>query len=193
MFYCDKCKTLCEDNICNNCGASLRVADKGDFCFFTECDNYFGEILKDAFDKNKIPSSFLPYGSGVSTNFACKLENYRVYVPYEFYNAAVDVYNFFYDDLTEEYKNKLLKNIGEWYLKSERFEKKIKKTLKLLENKNLAEFLKKEIKNAESISDQGAIGGCKSGGHYLYVRANNCTIMFNSATYEVLAVNAKKK
>jgi hypothetical protein len=69
-------------------------------------------------------------------------------------------------------------------------EKKLKKKLNIAKDEDLFRHCEEIINCANNITDGGSISSCVNGGHYLFVRAANAELTFNSATYELL--HAKK-
>ena len=94
MNFCEKCNLLNKGTTCNLCGrGNLREVKEDDFCFFVECSESLGKSLKNSFDNEGIPCALIPTGNGVRSLFGLKLENYRVYVPYGYYDKCVEIYS----------------------------------------------------------------------------------------------------
>ena len=187
MLYCEKCKRLCEDGRCPICDSeNLRDARPSDFCFLTECDERTGEMLKDALEQDGINCALLPFGSGVRAAFGLSLGNYAVFVPFEHYEVANEIFALFNDDFTDDLKGALLENISRWHLKKPTFEKKLRKKLKFDADKDFFDCIKEAINVSDEISDEGLITTCVEGGHYIAVKTGGKIIWFNSATYEII-------
>ena len=93
MYFCDKCNSLCPDDRCPNCGnRSLRAPEPDDFCFLTERDMMWAEMLRAALADAGIESAYRPVlGAAVSTSIGKALERYQIYVPVDCYDEAQDV------------------------------------------------------------------------------------------------------
>lgn len=102
MKYCEKCNLLLTEQRCSICGnKKIRDVENGDFCFLIECEQTFGQMLKEIFEKDGIKCALVPWGDGVRTVFALQLDKYRVYVPYEHYDKSKETVDFFLSDKTE--------------------------------------------------------------------------------------------
>ena len=92
MKYCNNCHELCEGEKCQTCRSKkLREVEDGDFCLLVECLQNEGEILKSFLEAEEIPSVLMPSGNGIRTVFGLNLENYKVFVPYAFWDKANDI------------------------------------------------------------------------------------------------------
>ncbi len=187
--YCEHCRMLCAGTSCDACGRNgLRAAKDEDFCFLTEADTMTCGMLETCLKQENIPFAAIPCGTGVRTAFGMHLENRKIYVPFAAYRQASEITDTFSRDLTDVWRRELLDNIGKWHADA-RTEKKIRKKRKLPKEQSLLILCKEMVRRAQRIEDAGRISGCVSGGHYLFVYADTTVVIFNSVTYEILAVN----
>ena len=193
MKYCKSCKYLCDSVPCLICGSpDLCEVQNDDYCFLFECDTAFGETLEEIFENEAIPHAMVPSGNGVRSALGLNLENFKIFVPYEFYGQASEIINYFTSDSTEELKNDLLNNRSKWHIQGMFTEKKLKKKLNISKDGNLFSHCESIVSTAIKITDEGLISSCAEGGHYLNIIGENATLMFNSITYELLHAKAHK-
>lgn len=88
FFYCENCYRVSESDICAYCGASARPAKDGDMCLLVELSTALTESLQHIFQNNGVvcfafPSEFMSSRDATA---------YRIYVPFEFWQQAVDLY-----------------------------------------------------------------------------------------------------
>lgn len=88
FFYCENCYRVSESDICAYCGASARPAKDGDMCLLVELSTALTESLQHIFQNNGIvcfafPSKFMSSRDATA---------YRIYVPFDFWQQAVDLY-----------------------------------------------------------------------------------------------------
>lgn len=186
-YYCENCHTLNVQDCCLLCGKiNLRNPDKNDYCFLIEADSMFGEMFIGILEDENIPYSAMPSGNGIRSIFALKLENYKIYVTYEFIYRAKELLNEILINSEEEEIKDLKKNLDRLFA-SQNSEKKIKKNLKMSENDSLTAYCADKIINADRIINQGKISSCIKGGYYLYVYKGKEVIIINSATYEIIS------
>ena len=79
---------MSESDICAYCGASARPAKDGDMCLLVELSTALTESLQHIFQNNGVvcvafPSKFMSSRDATA---------YRIYVPFEFWQQAVDLY-----------------------------------------------------------------------------------------------------
>lgn len=192
-YYCEKCLLVSEQDSCQSCGKrNLRNPTDKDFCFITEVDSMFGEMLKGILEDMNIPYSDIPSGNGVRSYFALKLENLKIFVPYEFYSKVKELLYQMYSDIAQENSRELKVNIDKLFATS-RSEKKMKKILKIAEDDSLIDYCTNLIMNADSVVNEGSISGCINGGDYLFVYKGEELIIVNSATYEIIAAKRLTK
>lgn len=187
MKYCVNCRSLCEDEVCSFCGAKkLKDAEDDDFCLLFECERGEGEVLKSFLDEEGIPCVLMPSGNGLRTVLGLNLENYKVFVPYRFYDKASEIVDSISNDSTEQYRERLLEQIGLWHFKNESSEKKFRKKFDLEKGADPLAYVKEEVEQAFLITDEGIIYACPERGHFLSVKSERGNILFNSATYEIV-------
>lgn len=105
MFYCEKCKLLNNDTICGNCGKShLPTVQPNDICFVVRLWLTYASMYEEALKEQKIPVFSVPCGFSVRTRAS---DDRNIYVPYEFYDKAVDIYEniFFADEESDDSEN----------------------------------------------------------------------------------------
>lgn len=189
-FYCEKCKLICEEEFCDSCGnKKLRPPENNDFCFLIEIDSMFGAMFENILKEERIPCADIPVGNGVRSCFALKLENHRLYVPFEFLSKARQLINELLDTFNETQNRDLIKNVDKLYIVI-RSEKKIRKILKLASEESLVDYCKDKIIHADTIAYEGKISSCIKGGCYLFVYKDDEVFIVNSVTYEI--ISAKK-
>ena len=164
----------------------MREVEDGDFCLLVECLQNEGEILKSFLEAEEIPCVLMPSGNGLRTVLGLNLENYKVFVPYQFYDKASEMVDFISNDSTEQLKERLLEHIELWHFKNESSEKKFRKKFELKKDADLLFYIKEEVSQALLIADEGLIYACSERGHFIAVKSEQGNILFNSATYEIL-------
>lgn len=189
LYYCEKCNMLNKQNYCLICGKrNLRNPENNDFCFLVELKSMIGEMFGGILKVENIPFSAIPYGNGARVYSALKLENLKIFVPYEFFNKAKELLDEISNNYQEEQKSDLIKNIDKLFVSS-RNEKKIRKILKLIEKDSIIDYCADKILNADKIINEGKITKCIKGGNYLFVYKGNEIFVINSSTYEIISVN----
>lgn len=194
MNYCERCKNLTKNEECSVCGNEvLREPTDEDFCFVGEFNSMSGEMIRDMLSDDGIACALIPSGNGVRSVFAMRLENFRVYVPYGWYDHTVDMINEYILGNVNDAESDLKNNVDKLNYNS-RFERKWKKRAKLTQEDDLLEFCKNKVLSAERIVDSGATDTfSEAGGNYLFVYCDTVKLTINSVTYEVLALEAVKK
>lgn len=93
MKFCEKCNTLCEQAACANCGnTALREPEATDFCFLTEREPMWADMLRAALKDTGIESAFRPLlGMGVTYGAGRSLDRHQIFVPYDRYQESLDV------------------------------------------------------------------------------------------------------
>ena len=185
MYYCEKCKQLCSIDYCDNCGnKEIRSAEDNDFCFIAENDEMYSKMLADILENNDIKCVMIPDGNGVRSAMGMTLGKYKIYVMYKHYSMAESIISAFFQNGAETMKNDLITNRQLWNISS-KTAKKLCKKYKIKDVNELFEFIQKGVCDASNICDGGLISSCASGGHYIFVKGNNFSVCFNSATYEI--------
>lgn len=95
MYFCEKCATLNEDKICKNCGNKfLKPIEKDDYCFLTEKELIYAEMLKELLDNYHIPYICEPImGVGLALKVGIMRESYQFFVPYQYYEECLKIVN----------------------------------------------------------------------------------------------------
>ena len=189
MNYCEKCKSLTEEEYCSACGnKKIREVNSDDFCVLTECEQMYGEMLRDALQDEEIDCVLMPCGNGVRSQFGLPLGKYKVYVPYKHYESSLEILNSFFNaPTTDDLKELLLANIDKWHLVSARTEKKIRKKLKLSEDVDIIECIKDKVKESQCIEDRGIISFTNTfSSHGFAVETDKVTLWFSEETFEIL-------
>ncbi len=106
MYYCERCKLLNKDAICEKCGKShLPQVQPDDICFVVKLWLNYAEMYEEALKSKNIPVFLVPCGFSVRMRSS---DDRNIYVPYEFYNEAIDVYKCIFsrkDDEPDENEN----------------------------------------------------------------------------------------
>ena len=179
MNFCDNCYFVSEATRCPFCGSKkLRQARDDDFCFLTEKSSAYGDMLLEVFKEHGIPCSAMPCGSGIETQFAMPLKNYRLFVPFSFLNEAKSIVLEIEKAETENLRDNLLKNENSLYA-SEKVEKKIRKKIRLSGESNFIKYCVGIIQAANKIVSEGRITGCLQGGYYLFCYSDDMILSDN--------------
>lgn len=97
MNYCEKCKIVTNLDVCTNCGNnSLRLVERGDFCFVAELDLLYAKMLQSSLEQQSIPCVLEPIGSVAIALYAISAQKAKIYVPYEYYETAVEIKEAYY-------------------------------------------------------------------------------------------------
>lgn len=93
MYFCDKCNSLHETSACPDCHSrDLRAPEPGDFCFLTEREVMWADMLRAALADVDIESAYRPvFGAAMSVSMGKALERHQLFVPYECYDEALAV------------------------------------------------------------------------------------------------------
>jgi len=94
-MYCEKCKTVFEDDHCPTCGSKdVRTPLPDDPCFLTEKKGTWSGMLEDVLSQNHISVlSQSTMGAGMATSVGPLFEKFRIYVRYEDLERAKDIVN----------------------------------------------------------------------------------------------------
>ena len=184
MFYCENCHTLSKEILCSRCGNNkLREPNAGDFCFLVCVGDFFAKMLIQTCKNEGIECIYKPVGNGVRSKAALSLGNYELYIQYDRYNEAVDIYDFFMQNYsTDKLSEKILNNINLWHFKNNKVEKRIRKKLKLSQDIDLMQFIKEIVEKAQSINDVGLMVNNE---HGLVVKNDNIVLWFTSESFEI--------
>ena len=184
MFYCEKCNSLSQTQECVHCGFNqLREVKDEDFCYLTTTNEDFGKMFVEYLRNEGIICASVPYGDGVRSQFALSLGQYKLYVPYKFYNNACEILGYFNENYsTNKVKEKILNNEYKWNIENVKVENKMRKKFKLNQDDNLLDFIKGKVEQAESVTD---VGMMVSGEHGLLVKSGEIVIWFSSETFKI--------
>ncbi len=186
MKYCENCRALCESDCCSICESTeLREVKGDDYCYLTECAENFGELLNVTLTDMQIPCALMPFGNGARSALGLNLGNFRVFVPYEYYENARDVLDQLTYNPTEDFRKDLLENEARWHINGKFAQKRMRRKLRLADGQDLVSCVKQAVVSATEILDDGAITSCTEGGHYIAIKINDRKVWFNSATYEI--------
>jgi hypothetical protein len=106
MLYCEKCRKLCDDGLsrCPECRSKkLREPKVGDAIYLITKEPIWAGALEELLNKNNIP--FLKEGTmgeGMDTFVGYGLETYSFYVPYQAYEAAKQLCEAIFTEVTDE-------------------------------------------------------------------------------------------
>ena len=99
MYYCKKCKLLNKETTCKKCGKfPLPQAQSDDVCFFVKLYYMHATMLEEALKTRSIPVFSVPCGFSLRLRSS---DDRNVYVPYEFFNEANEVYKAIFFRTTE--------------------------------------------------------------------------------------------
>lgn len=93
MYFCEKCNAVHATTECPECRTrGLRPVEDDDFCFLTEREVMWADMLRAALADVDIESAYRPvFGAALSISMGKALERHQIYVPYDCYDAAIDV------------------------------------------------------------------------------------------------------
>ena len=106
MLYCEKCRRLCCDGAdrCPECRSKkLREPQNGDAVYLITKEPIWAGALAELLDKNGIP--YLKKGAlgeGMDTYVGYGLEVYSFYVPLQFHDAAKQLCDDIFTEVTDE-------------------------------------------------------------------------------------------
>ena len=185
MLYCEKCKRLSAFGYCGTCdNTALREATASDFCVLSEAEDVFAKALEGSFISNGIKYALEPLSNGVRSYLGLSPGSYIIYVPYDQFNEAQEIVDFFQNDETEDLRRDLTAHRSAWSI-NKKMQKKLRKKLRLTDTDDLLTHINGILCGADNISDDGLISSCVKGGHYISVRSGDLLLWFNSVTYEI--------
>ena len=185
MLYCEECKRVCaldSDCICGN--SMLREAQPEDYCFLTEENETFAQMLEDCLANDAIPCVLIPLGNGYRSALGLSLGKFIICVPFSHYDVAQEVVEFFYQGAQDTIKEDLIQNRASWHA-GNRTQRKLRKKLGMADGADFFDCIQNALTEAQSVTDDGLIGSCEFAGHYIAVRSEAWRFWFNSATYEI--------
>ena len=184
MYYCEKCHSVYDENSCLSCGIEqLRKVRDDDFCFLTTVSENFGKMIIECFKNEGINYAIIPVGDGVRSKFALTLGNYQIYVQYNKFNKAKDIFEFLTENnSTEKLKEKILVNVDKWHFETEGAKKRVRKKLKLTEDADLIERIKEKVEQAQSLEDVGLMVDNE---HGILVKTDDVILWFSSISFKI--------
>lgn len=188
MKYCEKCKVLCEDDFCTKCNTTeIRSVNDDDFCLFFESGAEFGELFKETMESSGAVCVLVPYGDGTLSRLGVKI-GYQVYVPYRYMDVAKNVYRILDSRPSkEDLRKKLLDNIENWFINSDKNLKKIIKKLKITKGADVFDFIIGFVKNADNVVFYRHINGfVESDRDAVCVTKGKASVWFDLETFEII-------
>ena len=93
MYFCERCNAFYPTTECPDCHTrGLRPVEDDDYCFLTEREVMWAEMLRAALYGADIESAYRPvFGAAMSASMGKAIERHQIYVPYDCYDAAMDV------------------------------------------------------------------------------------------------------
>lgn len=103
MQYCKNCQRLVDGEVCPHCrNKKLRVALDADFCLIAEIPYMQAEMLKEVYADNDIPCTERSVlGAGITSRLGVNVERVRLYVPYDRFEPAQELYRAFFEGAAE--------------------------------------------------------------------------------------------
>lgn len=93
MYFCEKCNAVHPTTECPDCRTrGLRPVENDDYCFLTEREVMWADMLRAALADADIESAYRPvFGAAMSVSMGKALERHQIYVPYDCYEGALAV------------------------------------------------------------------------------------------------------
>lgn len=110
MLYCSKCRSLCEQSVCPDCGnRKMREPEGDDPVLLTEEGYIRANMLGPLLEQAEIPYTKLgELGSGIAAMIGYTIDSYRFYVPYAAVEQARDVLTVLEGDGEENFERDAL-------------------------------------------------------------------------------------
>ena len=144
-----------------------------------------GDMLSDVLQEEGIKCALIPWGNGVRSKFGLRLEKYKVYVPYEHHDRAVEILNsVFNETASENVKALLLANKDKWYIASEHTEKIIRQKLKIADGVDTLEYVKDGVEKSHDVQDRGFIYSFSACG--FTAKIGDVTLWFVDESFEII-------
>lgn len=190
MNYCEKCSCATQDDQCPLCGTKkLRPVREDDYCFLTECEKSYAAERKRVLAAEGIEAVGVPYGNGFLTQVALPLENERLYVRFPDLERAIGLLKQERNERDDAYLSYVRSRTDDLFVPA-KLAKKLCRKLHLAEDE-LVPFLAREIAASDAVFDGGRIG-MEEARMYL-CRSERFVVTVNSDTFEVLAVDRRKR
>jgi len=99
VLYCEDCMRLVDGAVCPRCrNRKLRAPESGDFCLVTEIPYLQAEMLRELYADNGIPCTERSvFGAAITVKLGVNVERVRLYVPYERFDEAKELYDAFFN------------------------------------------------------------------------------------------------
>ncbi len=99
IYYCENCKMLSHESVCDYCGRKkLSPVKDDDICFVTELSNFYATMFEEALKSIDVPVFFLPSGFSLINRAN---SHRKIYVPYNCTNKASDTYRILFGNSEE--------------------------------------------------------------------------------------------
>lgn len=99
IYYCEKCKMLSHESVCDYCGRKkLSPVKDDDICFVTELSNFYATMFEEALKSIDVPVFSLPSGFSLINRAN---SHRKIYVPYNCTNKASDTYRILFGNSEE--------------------------------------------------------------------------------------------
>ncbi len=99
VYYCEKCKMLSHESVCDYCGRKkLSPVKDDDICFVTELSNFYATMFEEALKSIDVPVFSLPSGFSLINRAN---SHRKIYVPYNCTNKASDTYRILFGNSEE--------------------------------------------------------------------------------------------
>ena len=99
IYYCENCKMLSHESVCDYCGKKkLSPVKDDDICFVTELSNFYATMFEEALKSKSVPVFSLPSGFSLINRAN---SHRKIYVPYNCTNKASDTYRILFGNSEE--------------------------------------------------------------------------------------------
>ena len=99
IYYCENCKMLSHESVCDYCGRKkLSLVKDDDICFVTELSNFYATMFEEALKSIDVPVFSLPSGFSLINRAN---SHRKIYVPYNWTNKASDTYRILFGNSEE--------------------------------------------------------------------------------------------
>ncbi len=187
MYFCENCHLPTERERCPHCKRkNLRPIAPQDMCELTECPQQWYELEKHRFQALSIPVVTLPVGSGVNSMFALPLENYRLYVPWERFDDAVEVLEQIQRERLERLRSAYLPEDTARLTVPEKIAKRARRKLKMGKDSDVAAYCRQVVSSAQDIFTGADL---PSGHKTVCFSADGVYVWLDASTLEVLSVS----
>lgn len=99
IYYCENCKMLSHESVCDYCGRKkLSPVKDDDICFVTELSNFYATMFEEELKSIDVPVFSLPSGFSLINRAN---SHRKIYVPYNCTNKASDTYRILFGNSEE--------------------------------------------------------------------------------------------